>query len=168
MNNLSERVQREFNEWKERYDIPYNMEFQVKTLLKLQEEYETVEIGSNTTKTRETLLHMIQDLQGRMNLNEKNENAFKAIYVDYFKNDANGISKVEKAVVYCDNFIYNLQGEKYKSIKDYAYIIHKIALSKRAIVYIDVRGMGMALYDELKEFKNIVVNELHHLNDFMW
>ena len=29
MNNLSERVQREFEEWKEKYDIPYHAEFQV-------------------------------------------------------------------------------------------------------------------------------------------
>jgi len=71
MNNLSESVQREFTKWKEKYDIPYSMEFHLKTLLKLQEEYDEVEIGSNTTKTRETILHMIQDLQRQMVFKEK-------------------------------------------------------------------------------------------------
>jgi len=71
MTNLSERVQREFNLWKSKYDIPYHAEFQVKTLLKLQEEYDEVEVGSNTTKTRETLLGMINRLHMSMRFNEK-------------------------------------------------------------------------------------------------
>lgn len=70
-NTLSERVKREFEKWKEIYEIPYHMEFQVKTLLRLQEEYDSIDVGSHTTKTRETLLRMIQNLHGSMILQEK-------------------------------------------------------------------------------------------------
>jgi len=39
--------------------------------LKLQEEYDEVEVGSNTTKTRETLLGMINRLHMSMRFKER-------------------------------------------------------------------------------------------------
>jgi hypothetical protein len=71
MEKLSERVQREYDEIKENYDVPYFSEFKVKTLLRLQEEYDNVEVGSNTTRTRETLLRMILNLQKEIIIKEK-------------------------------------------------------------------------------------------------
>jgi len=68
---LSERVKKEFENWKERFEIPFSKEFQVKTLLKLQEEYNDIEPTEKNTMTRKTLLYMIQDLEHNLSLKEK-------------------------------------------------------------------------------------------------
>jgi hypothetical protein len=73
MSELNERVEREFKKWQEKYEIPFQSEFQVKTLLKLQDEYNNVEEGSNTTRTRETLLRMINEVGGSVSLKPKQE-----------------------------------------------------------------------------------------------
>ena len=71
MKQLSERVQREFEKWQEKYEIPLHEEFQIKTLLQLQEEYDNIQANSNNTKTRDTLLHMIKQLHSSLLLKKK-------------------------------------------------------------------------------------------------
>lgn len=66
---MSERVEREFKEWKERYYIPYNQEFNVKMLLKIREEIE--EIPTEHVRTRKDLIDMADRLHSRMRLNLK-------------------------------------------------------------------------------------------------
>jgi len=161
MNNLSERVQREFEQWKEKYDIPYHAEFQVKTLLKLQEEYDDVEVGSNTTKTRETLLGMINRLHMSMRLVEKNVKYDKVIYVEYICKSENNPNKI---IMYIDNIIYNITGDKNLKMNYFAKTIYDIVNKENAIIYISTRGFGISLYDELKQFKGLVVKELKVIN----
>jgi len=136
MNNLSERVQREFNEWKEKYNIPDHMEFEVKTLLKLQEEYDLVETGSNTTRTRESLLSMINRLHKDLMLKPKT-NITKPMYIDLIKNnDTSG-----KVTIYYNGNITVLNNNQY-SYKDYAVKINSLInpISKEKIeIYILIR-----------------------------
>ncbi len=63
---LSESVQREFDRWQEGYSIDLLDEFLVKTLLKLQDEYNSITPGSDNTLTRQTLLDMILRLQSSL------------------------------------------------------------------------------------------------------
>jgi len=110
MNNLSERVQREFETWKEKYEIPEHMEFEVKTLLKLQEEYDLVEVGSNTTKTRESLLGMINRLHMNMRLKEK-VIANKPMYIEYIHTSG---KQEDKILIYVEDKLIALDSRKYK------------------------------------------------------
>jgi hypothetical protein len=179
MNNVSERVQREFNEWKEKYEIPYHMEHHVKTLLRLQEEYDNVEASSNTTKTRETLLHMIQDLYVRLKLKEK-ELVKKTIpmYVDFSRvhvdlNDKiDGVKNMNMGVcigkvnIYIEDKIIVLNKND-NLIRNYAFEIKSIIntyeeLTKtKLIAYIDTQCFGNDLYDALLEFDDIKVEKLN-------
>lgn len=161
MNSLSERVQREFESWKEKYEIPEHMEFEVKTLLKLQEEYDQVETGSNTTRTRESLLGMINRLHRDMRFNEKQK---KVMYVDYIRGD-NG--KLSKYIIYLEDNMYILIGEQYKNIGNVTNVIKRIAEKEKAIIYIDSQGFGLAIYDELIEFENLIVKKLKYNKDFI-
>jgi len=68
---LSERVERELNEYKSKYEMHSTTEFKVKTLLKLQEEYDSIIPASNTTKTRESILSMISNLGKNIQLTPK-------------------------------------------------------------------------------------------------
>lgn len=85
---MSERVEKEFKVWQEKYDIPYKTEFQVKTLLKLQEEYDTIKADSSNTRTRETLLKMIEGLQMRLSLTSKEKNKY-SMFIDVGKSESN-------------------------------------------------------------------------------
>lgn len=69
---MSERVEREFEKWREMYYIETKDEFQVKTLLKLQEEYDNIEPHGSNTLTRKNILDMIQMLNG-ISLREKRQ-----------------------------------------------------------------------------------------------
>jgi len=156
MKELSERVQREFNAWKEKYEIPYNMEFQVKTLLKLQEEYDEVEIGSNTTRTRETLLHMIDEAQRHLYIKEK-PSPNKIMYIDVLVAER---TKPLKIVIYHENNMTILHYDNF-SMKDYAsFIVNMIGKDEIATIYIDTTSLGRALYDELIDVKGIELREL--------
>lgn len=159
--NLSKNVQKEFETWKEKYEIPYHMEFDVKTLLKLQEEYENIPEGSNTTKTRETLLQMINRIHMSMNLNQK-ETLIKPMYVDYVSLDAKNDSQrgLIKISIYVDNQLIILDSKYYKTSKDFAEAIYKLAKYNKHTVYIDTHGYGMVIYDELIKFKDLQVVEL--------
>jgi len=159
MSNLSERVQSEFIEWKEKYEIPKHMEFEVKTLLKLQEEYDLVEAGSNTTRTRESLLGMINKLHMNMRFKEK-VIANKPMYIDCIRTEGKETIKV---LIYVENKMITLDSRNYqapKSFGDYAKMIHDMAIAKGYEIYIDIRGFGMGLYDYLIEYKDLNVNEL--------
>lgn len=74
---MSERVERELQNYKENYEVPADKEFLLKTILKLQEEYDSIEKSSHTTKTRDTLLNTIANLQLKLNLKEKENLNFK-------------------------------------------------------------------------------------------
>lgn len=73
MKQLSERVESEFERWQEQYDIELGEEFQVKTLLQLQEEYDDIKPDSSNTRTRETLLSMIKSLHSNLRLKKRLE-----------------------------------------------------------------------------------------------
>lgn len=89
---MSERVEREFKEWQERYEIPYTEEFNVKQLLKIREEIE--ETPTEHVRTRKDLIDMADKLYNHMRFNPKlpekqydykllivgNENQLHAIY----------------------------------------------------------------------------------------
>jgi hypothetical protein len=115
MSDLSERVQREFDKMRELYEIPYDMEFQIKTLIKLQEEYNAITPESNNTRTRETLLHMIQNLQASMKLTPKASTYRKerTMYIDTLRNEEN---EPIKFTIYEKNNLYILSNPNY-SIK---------------------------------------------------
>jgi len=155
---MSERVEREFKEWQEKYEIPFNQEFQVKTLLKLQEEYDGIECGSNTTKTREVLLHMIQDLSTRLNISPKIRTRDK-LYVDVFILDGKS-----KCYIYYKDKLCIIAD---KNIEETAGIINRIIHQEGCEVYTDGLGVTYGLIDEL-ERKGIKVNRLNKqkLNEF--
>jgi hypothetical protein len=161
MDKLSERVEREFSEWKEKYEIPYYMEFQIKTLLKLQEEYDDIEAGYDNTRTRETLLHMIQDLQKSLILKDK---APKIMYVDYICNDEHNLDRV---VVYIDDCVYMIKNNNINSPHEYTQIIKQIAEKEKATIYIDIHGYGVAFYDELSQDNKFRVKKLTMKKDFI-
>jgi len=165
MSNLSERVQREFETWKDKYEIPEHMEFEVKTLLKLQEEYDQVEVGSNTTKTRESLLGMINRLHIGMRLKEKVV-ANKPMYINCVWNEDRDESKV---FIYVEDKLIILDSKQYRdplSIKNYASIIHDMAITKGYEIYVDIRSFGMRMYDYLIGYKDLKVNQLVASNGY--
>ena len=92
---MSERVENELKKWKEEYDIPLTDEFNVKTLLDMQEEYDSIEKGSNTTRTREVLLHMIQDLKSHLRVQKKEK---IKMYVN--------LNRTEATIYYDDNYVF--------------------------------------------------------------
>lgn len=159
MNNLSERVQREFDTWKGKYEIPYDVEFQVKTLLKLQEEYDNVEASSNTTRTRDTLLHMIQDLSKSLKLEPKNNRI--GIIINIITKPG---KEVDKIIIYTNDIVYVLSDPNF-SIKDYANTIANMFNEKEFIIAnIDTNGIGIELYNELFNKKRVIVKRLEVKN----
>lgn len=167
MNNLSERVQREFNEWKEKYEIPSHMEFEVKTLLKLQEEYDKIEESSNTTLTRKTILEMIQRIHRDMRLKEK-EIEMKPMYIDCVRLESQEDSQRGKLkiIAYLNNQIIILDHKTHLNSRDYAKSICDLAKSNQSKVYIDAHGFGITIYNELISFKNLQVEKLHITNHY--
>lgn len=156
MKQLSERVQREFEKWQEKYEIPLHEEFQIKTLLQLQEEYDNIQANSNNTKTRDTLLHMIKQLHSSLLLKKKSENI---MYVDVSHNFSK--NKTIKISIYINGEIYTIENEsKELRFKDYTSIISSIANTHKAIIYIDVNGFGIGLYEELEKLKDVIVKKL--------
>ncbi|HBY21014.1 MAG TPA: hypothetical protein DEG71_08395 [Clostridiales bacterium] len=153
-----ERVQKKLTEWKEKYEIPSHMEFEVITLLKLQDEYDQIEMGSHTTMTRRTLLDMIQRLHRDMRLFPK-AIVLKPMYIDCVRTEGDEAIKI---LIYIENKIITLDSKLYKnpkSMKDYAKMIHDVTI-KGYEIYIDIRGFGMGLYDYLVEYTDLKVNEL--------
>lgn len=178
MDSFKERVQREFEIWKEKYDIPYNMEFQVMALVRLQEEYKETLIGSNTTRTRETLLSMINNIHKSLHLKEKEtENIKKTvpIYIDFsrvqvdLKEKISGVKNVSmgictgKIIIYIGNAIFTL--DKNNLIRDYAFEIKNIINTYeemsglKVIAYVDTYSFGKVLFDELSNC-GVLVEEL--------
>lgn len=73
-NERAQRVESEYKKWEERFVIPFDKEFTVKTLIDLQDQFNHVPL--NHTKEKMDLLHMIQRLEGSLNLKE-NTNGVK-------------------------------------------------------------------------------------------
>lgn len=177
-NGLSERVEREFKEWKERYEISYDMEFDIKALLKLQEEYDNTEVGSNTTLTRRTILDMINKLHRDTRLKPKEIVKEEVpMYIDFSRvqvdlnEKINGIENKNmgicfgKVIIYIDNVMFTLN--KNNLMRSYVSEIKSIINTYeemnnvKVIAYIDTCGFGKSLFDELSEYDDIEVKELN-------
>lgn len=65
---MSESIEQKLKIWKQKYYIPYDDEFMVKTLIELEEEYEHISKTSNTIMTRKTLLETITRLKINLRL----------------------------------------------------------------------------------------------------
>lgn len=65
------RVDKEYQQWKERYEIPFKDEFNVKTLLQLQDEFNSLSYNSGMTKTRTDLIYMIERLNRNLDLKKR-------------------------------------------------------------------------------------------------
>ena len=80
------------------------------------------------------------------------------MYIDLIRdNDTSG-----KVIIYYDGSITILNNNQY-SYKDYATKINSLInpISKEKIViYIDTRGYGMGLYDELMQYKDLNIKQL--------
>lgn len=149
MKELSERVQREFDKMKEMYIIPYTMEFQVKTLLKLQEEYDSIEVGSNTTRTRETLLHMIQELQRSIRLEPKPTNT----------------TKNYKVLIVCEKCNLNELADLFEKLIDFDNIkVRRKSSDKYIIVFYNGFEIVLAIKDK-DIIKEIQCNEFIDLTN---
>ncbi|MFK3936526.1 hypothetical protein ACI2JA_03290 [Alkalihalobacillus sp. NPDC078783] len=70
-NERAQRVESEYKKWEERFVIPFDKEFTVKTLIDLQDQFNNVPL--NHTKEKMDLLQMIQRLQSNVNLKEKSK-----------------------------------------------------------------------------------------------
>jgi hypothetical protein len=68
---MSERVEREFSEWKEKYEIPFNQEFNVKMLLNLREAID--ETPNEHIRNKRDLIHTAMDIEQRLHLTSKEE-----------------------------------------------------------------------------------------------
>jgi hypothetical protein len=66
---VRESREREFKEWKERYEIPFDQEFNVKQLLQIREEIE--ETPTEHVRTRKDLIDIADRIQYHMRLNPK-------------------------------------------------------------------------------------------------
>ena len=64
MKDFSESVERQFSEWNKKYEIPEHMEFQIKTMFELQEEYRSIPV--EYTKRKRDVLEMIMKLQDKL------------------------------------------------------------------------------------------------------
>lgn len=79
----SESVEKKFQEWKEKYEIPEHQEFNYKTLIALQGEYaEISRLQPDHTKRRMELLHMIERVQRELKfkkIEKKNKEKIKVL-----------------------------------------------------------------------------------------
>lgn len=85
----------------------------------------------------------------------------KPMYIDCVRTDNGNLAY--KVLIYVDNKLTILEYSQYKkpmSLKSYAKIIRDMALDKKCIIYIDVRGYGLSMYDLLVEFGDLNINKL--------
>jgi hypothetical protein len=64
----AERIEREYKKWEEKYEIPFEQEFEVRTIIELQDEFRSV--PEDHTKRRSEIINMITHLKGRIRLKE--------------------------------------------------------------------------------------------------
>ncbi|WP_206459346.1 hypothetical protein [Anaerovorax sp. IOR16] len=151
MENFNERAEREYKEWNERYIIPHDKEFQVKTLLKLQAEYNNTECNSSTTLTRRDLLEMITRLQRDLKFEKKYE-VGKSMYVSCSK---------EKIIMYLNDAMYIYENDENDlNVENYVSLIRSKATRRETIIYIDKSDLGTKLYDLLSKYEDINVKQL--------
>jgi hypothetical protein len=161
---LSERVRREMAEYKEKYIVPLHKEFQIKSLLKLQEEYDSICSGSNTTMTRKSLLDMIERLLHDMDLKEKLPNDLYVTFnrMKYQIEMTNGMYKyilplgMEETYNGC-NVIASCRLIKAPEF------IREIAKKCNATIRIDVKDSkeNEDLYNQLIEMKDLRVMKIY-------
>lgn len=108
MKQLSERVQSEFERWQQEYEIELGKEFQVKTLLQLQEEYNEIKPDSTNTRTRETILNMIKSLQMNLILYKKKEK----IDDDATDKFVGWLAKLDKRIEWIEKYIQDKEDQK--------------------------------------------------------
>lgn len=68
----SEYVAREFEKWSERYEISFEQEFLIKSLIDLQRQF--IETPDDHVRTRQDVLNMIIQIQSRLRLENKAKN----------------------------------------------------------------------------------------------
>lgn len=103
----------------------------------------------------------ILNLYDRYIYSQKEEfKEIKPMYIDVFNHESN-----INVVIYYDNEIISLNDSKC-TFKDYASIIHSFISNKKVIMYIDTRGFGIGLYDELNQYRDINLESLNINNNF--
>jgi hypothetical protein len=136
----SERVEREFKEWQERYDIPYSEHFRVKTLLALQEEYDNIVPADNNTRTRESILKMINEIHSKFPYKMFEEKKKSILYytIDIIKDNK------LKLTAFTDNKLYSMVSINPKDMAK-----KLVLLGNNKYIYTDSFGLTQAVTDIL-------------------
>jgi len=161
LGTVSEYIEREYKKWDEKYTIPFDDEFNIRLLIQLR--YDILTTKPEHTKTKLELIEMTNRIQSRLKL-KPIEKVVSTIpmYVDCVNLDTKK-GKL-KIIIYIDNQIIILDNRTYLNSRDYARTIYELAKSKNSIVYIDIHGFGMVVYDELVGFKDLPVEKLQLIN----
>ena len=115
---MSERTEREFQKWKENYIIPFHEEFNVKTLIGLQEEYENTEVSSNTTKTRDSILSMVNNVSRNLRLETLKSDTMKnKKYLIITNREKNGIKELLEQLIEETSVKAKVEGYDYYKIQ---------------------------------------------------
>lgn len=67
----AERIESEYKKWEEKYHIPFDQEFEIRTIIDLEDEFKS--ITPEHTKRRDDVIKMISHLKGRLNLKENSD-----------------------------------------------------------------------------------------------
>lgn len=115
---MSVSAEQKFKLWKEQYDIPYDEEFMVKTLLELEEEYESISKTSNTIMTRKTLLETISRLKASLRLIPKTvESNYNILFIGNVNTQLSNIMEQVEAIVGKNNISAKTKTSKQLSLK---------------------------------------------------
>lgn len=158
MNSVLNYVSKEYEKWQEKYEIPYEDEFNIKLLLQLR--FDILHTKPELTKTKIDLIEMAQRIQSRLRLKEKTK-TYNIMYVDYLYNTKPHLRKV---IVYLNNKVYFLIGKYNKTMNDFADVIKSLAVKEKSTIYMDNRGYGRSLYDILCNYDNLIVKEIKYIN----
>ena len=153
----TEYIEEKFAFWNEKYNIPYNSVFIIRSLFEL--EYQFMMTPLEHVKTKRDILDMIQKINQSIRLNPKIECA-EPMYIDCIWTEGRDSNKV---LIYVDRKLVVLDPRRYQqpvNIKSYANMIHDMAFKKGYEIYVNTQGFGMGLYDCLMEFGDLKVCEL--------
>jgi len=146
MSERNDILEKEFQKWQGKYEIPLEAEFNVETLIKLQEEYNNIKPANDNTRTRETLLSMINRVQNNIRLTPKIEVKFDTnMYIDVYKNN-----KFIRINIYIDKDIFYINIDEFMSMDNASQIILRYADFKKSNIYVDEMGFGTAMLDDLR------------------
>lgn len=118
--NRKEWVESEFKKWKERYEIPFEKEFNVKALLELKYQYYNTD--DNHVKTKADLIHTIVKLQNDLNLKMKrkaSENPVKLLFVANNSQQARSLFEFLINVIDRENIVKVFYNDRRITTKDY-------------------------------------------------